>query len=71
MPDLTLPPLNGIARKTRVDKGIARKSAMDTFADLFRRMTASEQATAMEVLRQIQRIGATQEELKRGDDDGR
>jgi hypothetical protein len=50
------PPLSGIARKTRVDKGISRKSNMDQFADTFRRMTASEQSTALEVLRQIQRL---------------
>ena len=55
-----LPPLNGIARKTRADKGVARKSSMDTFCDLFRRMSPSEQATALEVLRQIQRLGAPQ-----------
>lgn len=51
-----LPPLNGIARKTRADKGIARKSTFDTFVDLFRRMSPSEQSTALEVLRQIQRV---------------
>jgi hypothetical protein len=51
-----LPPVNGIARKTRADKGVLRKSSMDTFADLFRRMSPSEQSTALEVLRQIQRL---------------
>jgi hypothetical protein len=52
-----LPPLNGIARKKRSDAGVLRKSSMDTFADLFRRMSKSEQSTALEVLRQIQRLG--------------
>jgi len=47
----------GIARKKRSDAAIARKSGMDTFADLFRRMSSSEQATVLEVLRQIQRLG--------------
>ena len=55
-----LPPLNGIARKTRSDKGIARKSSMDSFVDFFREMTPSQQETALEVLRQIQRLGAPQ-----------
>jgi len=50
------PPLSGIARKTRSDKGVLRRSSMDAFADIFRRMTPSEQATALEVLRQIQRL---------------
>jgi len=54
----SLPPLNGIARKTRADKGVLRKSTFDTFVDLFRKMSPSEQATALEVLRQIQRLGA-------------
>jgi rubrerythrin len=45
----------GIARKKRSDAAIARKSGMDTFADLFRRMSPSEQATVLEVLRQIRR----------------
>jgi hypothetical protein len=52
------PPLSGIARQTRSDKGVPRKSSMDAFCDLFRRMSKSEQATALEVLRQIQRLGA-------------
>ena len=52
----SLPPLNGIARKTRSDKGIARKSSMDSFVDFFREMTPSQQETALEVLRQIQRL---------------
>ena len=51
-----LPPLNGIARRKRSDAGILRKSTLDTFCDLFRRMSRSEQATALEVLRQIQRL---------------
>ena len=46
---------NGIARKTRADKGVLRKSSLDSFVDLFRRMSPSEQSTALEVLRQIQR----------------
>lgn len=56
-----LPPVTGIARKRRADAGVLRKSSMDTFADLFRRMSRSEQATALEVLRQIQRLGAKPE----------
>lgn len=52
------PPLNGIARAKRRDAGISRKSRMDTFCDEFRRMTADEQATALEVLRQLKRSGA-------------
>ena len=53
----SLPPLNGIARKKRSDAGVLRKSSFDTFVDSFRRMTKSEQSTALEVLRQIQRLG--------------
>jgi hypothetical protein len=56
-----LPPLNGIARKKRSDAGIPRKSSMDSFADTFRRMSASEQSTALEVLRQIQRLSTLSE----------
>jgi hypothetical protein len=58
--DPTPPPLSGIARATRRDKGVARKSTFDAFVDLYRRMSPSEQATALEVLRQISRIGAPQ-----------
>lgn len=54
-----IPPLSGLARKKRSDAGVIRKSSMDTFCDLFRRMTPSEQATALEVLRQIQRVKTT------------
>lgn len=50
------PPLSGIARRKRADAGVPRKSAMDQFTDLFRRMSKSEQSTALEVLRQIQRL---------------
>ena len=57
------PPLSGIARKKRSDAGVPKKSTMDTFCDLFRRMSASEQATALEVLRQIQRLGLPQPQL--------
>ena len=52
-----LGPVSGIARKSRSDKGVIRKSTLDTFCDLFRRMSPSEQATALEVLRQLQRLG--------------
>lgn len=52
------PPLNGIARKTRADKGVIRKSTMSNFVDLFRRMPPAEQQTALIVLEQIQRLGA-------------
>ena len=52
-----LGPVSGIARKSRSDKGVIRKSTLDTFCDLFRRMSSSEQATALEVLRQLQRLG--------------
>lgn len=55
MPE-NLPPVNGIARKKRSDAGVLRKSSMDTFCDIFRRMTPSEKSTALEVLRQIQRV---------------
>ena len=58
MPDT--PPLTGIARKKRSDAGVMRKSSLDTFCDLFRRMTASEKSTALEVLRQIQRLETPQ-----------
>ena len=57
MPD-QIPALSGIARKKRSDAGVIRKSSMDTFCDQFRRMSKSEQCTALEVLRQIQRLGA-------------
>ncbi len=63
MSETTTPPLSGIARKRRSDAGISRKSTMDAFCDLFRRMSASEQATALEVLRQIQRLGLPQPQL--------
>lgn len=58
----SLPPLNGIARKKRSDAGVLRKSSMDTFCDLFRKMSQSEQSTALEVLRQIQRVKAKRDE---------
>lgn len=67
----TPPPLSGIARKTRAGKGTLRKSSMDAFCDLFRRMSAGEQQTALEVLRQISRIGAPQNKEDEGDNDGR
>lgn len=54
---MATPPLTGIARKRRSDAGVIRKSSMDTFADLFRRMSAGEQDTALEVLRQLKRSG--------------
>ena len=53
-----IPPVTGIARRKRSDAGVLRKSSLDTFCDQFRRMSKSEQATALEVLRQIQRLGA-------------
>jgi hypothetical protein len=52
--------LNGIARKKRSDAGVLRKSTFDNFVDLFREMSPSQQSTALEVLRQIQRLGAPQ-----------
>ena len=52
-----LGPVSGIARKSRSDKGVIRKATLDAFCDLFRRMSPSEQATALEVLRQLQRLG--------------
>ena len=55
-----LPPVTGIARKRRADAGVLRKSSMDIFTDLFRKMSPSEQATALEVLRQIQRLSSTE-----------
>jgi len=64
-----LPPLNGIARKKRSDAGVLRKSSMDTFADLFRRMSKSEQSTALEVLRQIQRLALPGEPQEAQKDD--
>lgn len=64
---ITPPPLSGIARATRRDKGVARKSAMDAFCDLYRRMTPGEQATAQEVLRQITRAQLPQ--TKEAEDD--
>ena len=57
-----LGPVSGIARKSRSDKGVVRKSTLDTFCDLFRRMSPSEQATALEVLRQLQRFGHEKED---------
>lgn len=51
-----LPPLSGASRATRSDKGTPRKSSMDAFADTFRRMSPGEQQTALEVLRQLQRV---------------
>lgn len=53
-------PLTGIARKKRSDSGIPRKSNMDSFCDAFMRMSDDEQATAIEVLRQLQRMRAPQ-----------
>ena len=50
------PPLTGIARAKRKDAGVPRKSNLDAFCDSFRRMSASEQSTALEVLRQLQRL---------------
>ena len=57
---ITPPPLSGIARKKRSDAGTLRKSSMDTLCDSYRRMSPAEQQTALEVLRQISRIGAPQ-----------
>jgi len=42
---------------------------MDTFADLFRRMSKSEQSTALEVLRQIQRLALPGEPQEAQKDD--
>jgi hypothetical protein len=50
-----LPPVSGIARKQRSDKGVPRTSSMDEFYDRFRRLDAAQQVTALEVLRQLQR----------------
>ena len=66
------PPLTGIARRKRIDAGVPRKSNMDQFADTFRRMTPSEQSTALEVLRQIQRLKLPiEKETTDADDAGR
>lgn len=56
MSETALQPLSGISRKKRSDAGVLRKSRMDTFCDLFRKMSQSEQSMALEVLRQIQRV---------------
>ena len=63
---VALPPLSGIARKKRSDAGTLRKSRMDTCTDIFLRMSTPEQHTAIEVLRQIARIGVPQ--IKEADD---
>ena len=51
-----LGPVSGIARKSRSDKGVIRKSTLDTFCDLFLRLSRRQQGTALEVLRQLQRL---------------
>jgi len=48
-----LPPVSGIARKQRSDKGVPRTSTMDDFYARFRGLDAGQQATALEVLRQL------------------
>ena len=58
MSDIAISPVTGIARKKRSDAGVLRKSTFDNFVDLFREMSPSQQSTALEVLRQIQRLGA-------------
>lgn len=60
MSDPGVPPLSGLARKRRSDSGVPRKSDFDNFVDLFRRMSKGDQSTALEVLRQVQRLGQPQ-----------
>lgn len=48
-----LPPVSGIARKQRSDKGVPRTSTMDDFYARFRALDAGQQSTALEVLRQL------------------
>jgi hypothetical protein len=62
MTDTNLPPVSGIARKQRSDKGVPRSSTMDEFYDRFRRLDAAQQTTALEVLRQLQRAQLTKSE---------
>lgn len=51
-----LPALSGIARKQRSDKGVPRKSTMDSFYDQFRSLSDSQQDTVLEVLTQLRRF---------------
>jgi hypothetical protein len=48
-----LPPITGIARKQRSDKGVPRTSSMDEFYARFRGLDAGQQKTSLEVLRQL------------------
>ena len=48
-----LPPITGIARKQRSDKGVPRTSTMDDFYARFRRLDAEQQKNALETLRQL------------------
>lgn len=48
-----IPPVSGIARKQRSDKGVPRTSSMDDFYARFRNLDVEQQKTAMEVLRQL------------------
>ena len=69
MSDPTPLPLSGIARKKRSDAGTARKTTFDAFVDLYRQMSPGQQQTALEVLRQISRIGAPQLSEAKNDDE--
>lgn len=54
MPDQT-PPITGIARKTRSDKGQPRKSKTATLADQFMDMPAAERCTTLTLLAELHR----------------
>jgi hypothetical protein len=50
-----LPPLNGIARKKRADKGIPRRSTLDAMYDQFADLTCEQQRGVLEILGVIHR----------------
>ena len=46
---------NGLARKTRADKGVPRRSTMDPWYDTFMALTPEQQRASIDVLEALHR----------------
>jgi hypothetical protein len=55
MSDPTPPPLSGIARATRKDKGIPRRNTLDSLYDTFADLDAEQQRVVLAILGVIHR----------------
>jgi len=63
-----LPPVTGLARAQRRDKGVARKNPIDALAESYRKLSPVQRVAWAEVQRQIDRLKMPAEKEPNADD---